>query len=73
MSQGSAPIRRSRGASARFVIRRDGKVSNVADGGSDMSDAEVVSCTLKAFYGLEFPPPANGIVTVVYPIMFAPG
>jgi hypothetical protein len=48
-------------------------VSNVADGGSDMPDAEVVSCTLKAFYGLEFPPPANGIVTVVYPIMFAPG
>jgi hypothetical protein len=59
--------------SARFVIGRDGKVSNVADGGSDVPDAEVVSCTLQAFYGIEFPPPANGIVTVVYPIMFAPG
>lgn len=58
---------------ARFVIGRDGKVSKVADGGSDMPDAEVVSCTLKAFSSVEFPPPANGIVTVVYPIMFAPG
>lgn len=57
----------------RFVIGRDGKVSDVVDGGSDLPDAEVVECTLRAFYSLEFPPPANGIVTVVYPIMFAPG
>jgi hypothetical protein len=58
---------------ARFVIDRTGKVSNVADGGSDISDPEVTSCVLKAMYTLEFPPPANGIVTVVYPLMFAPG
>jgi hypothetical protein len=59
--------------SARFVIGRDGKVSNVADGGSDLADPEVVKCVLSAVSSLEFPPPANGIVTVVYPIMFAPG
>lgn len=57
----------------RFVIDRTGKVSNVADGGSDIPDPEVVSCVHKAMYTLEFPPPANGIVTVVYPIVLAPG
>ena len=59
--------------SARFVITQYGKVSNVADAGSDMPDAAVLSCVLKAFYGLEFPTPGSGIVTVVYPIMFSPG
>lgn len=55
------------------MIDRGGKVSNVADGGSDILDPEVVSCVLKVVYTLEFPPPAKGIVTVVYPIVFAPG
>jgi hypothetical protein len=59
--------------SARFVIGRDGAVSNVSNGGSDLPDSGVVSCVLSAFYGLEFPQPEGGIVTVVYPIMFAPG
>jgi hypothetical protein len=59
--------------SIRFVIDRTGKVSNVTDGGSDIPDAEVVSCVLKTMATVEFPAPANGIVTVVYPIMFAPG
>lgn len=58
---------------ARFVIDRDGSVSNVADGGSDLPDAEVTTCVLKAFYGLRFPRPDGGIVTVVYPIMLSPG
>ena len=57
----------------RFVIGRDGKVSNVADGGSDIPDPEVRDCVLKAFYQFEFPQPEGGIVTVVYPIMLAPG
>jgi hypothetical protein len=56
----------------RFVIGRDGAVSNVADGGSDLPDSGVVSCVTRAFYGLSFPPPANGIVTVTYPIVFSP-
>ncbi len=59
--------------SVRFVIGRDGKVSHVTDGGSDIPDPQVVSCVLQVFTTFEFPPPANGIVTVVYPVMFAPG
>jgi hypothetical protein len=38
-----------------------------------MPDGGVVSCTVRAFYGLSFPQPEGGIVTVVYPIMFSPG
>ena len=57
----------------RFVIGRDGAVSNVSNGGSDMPDGGVVSCVVRAFFGLSFPTPEGGIVTVTYPIMFAPG
>jgi hypothetical protein len=57
----------------RFVIGRDGAVSNVSNGGSDLPDANVVNCAIKAFYGLSFPKPEGGIVTVVYPIMLQPG
>jgi hypothetical protein len=57
--------------SVRFVIGRDGAVSNVSHGGSDMSDSSVVSCVLRAFYGLQFTPPESGIVTVVYPLSFS--
>ncbi len=57
---------------ARFVISREGRVSNVRNGGSDIPDASVVSCVVQAFYGLSFPSPDNGIVSVNYPIMFSP-
>jgi hypothetical protein len=57
----------------RFVIDRGGAVSTVANGGSDLPDANVVSCVVRAFYGLSFPPPDNGIVMVTYPLMFSPG
>jgi hypothetical protein len=59
--------------SVRFVINRDGSVSNVSNGGSSIPDSGVVNCVVRAFYGLSFPKPEGGIVTVVYPIMFAPG
>jgi hypothetical protein len=58
---------------ARFVIGRDGSFSNVSNGGSDLPDSGVVSCIVSAFYGLSFPPPEGGIVTVVYPIALSPG
>ena len=58
--------------SVRFVINRDGSVSNVA-GGGDIPDAGVISCVTRAFYGLSFPEPEGGIVTVSYPIAFTPG
>jgi hypothetical protein len=57
----------------RFVIGRDGAVSNVSNGGSDIPDSGVVGCVISAYYGLSFPQPEGGIVTVVYPIMFSPG
>ncbi len=57
----------------RFVIGRDGAVSNVGNGGSDIPDSGVVSCVISAFYGLSFPQPEGGIVSVTYPIMFSPG
>lgn len=60
-------------ATVRFVIGRDGSVSNVSNGGSDIPDSGVVQCVVKNFYGLSFPQPEGGIVTVVYPIMFSPG
>ncbi len=57
----------------RFVISREGKVENPSDSGSDLPDAQVRECVINAFKQLEFPKPENGIVTVVYPIMLAPG
>lgn len=59
--------------SVRFVIGRDGGVSQVGNAGSDMPDSSVIQCVSSAFYGLSFPEPQGGIVTVVYPIMFTPG
>jgi hypothetical protein len=60
-------------AQVRFVIGRDGSVSNVSNGGSDIPDSAVVQCVIRSYYGLSFPQPEGGIVTVVYPIMFSPG
>jgi hypothetical protein len=57
---------------ARFVIGRDGAVSNVSSGG-DLPDAQVKSCVASAFYGLSFPAPDGGIIAVTYPIMLTPG
>ncbi len=58
--------------STRFVIGNDGKTSNVSNGGSDLPSRDTVQCVVRAFSGLEFPEPKSGIVTVVYPILFAP-
>lgn len=56
----------------RFIIGRDGSVNNSADGGSTLPDPEVVSCIVRAFYGLSFPQPEGGIVHVTYPILLSP-
>ena len=56
----------------RFVIGRDGTVSNVA-GSGDLPDKGVIGCVQKAFYGLTFPQPEGGVVTVSYPLVFSPG
>jgi hypothetical protein len=59
--------------SVRFAINRDGAVKHASNAGSDLPDSGVVSCVVSAYYGLSFPAPKDGIVTVSYPIMFSPG
>lgn len=59
--------------SIRFVIGRNGAVSAVSNAGSDLPDSNVRSCVARAFYGLSFPQPEGGVVTVTYPIRFSPG
>lgn len=55
----------------RFDIERDGKVARASTKSFDIPDVRVRACVRKAFEGLVFPPPADGIVTVTYPIMFS--
>jgi len=59
--------------SVRFVIDRDGRVSNASNGDSDLPNASVVECVVRAYYDLSFPKPDGGIVSVVYPIVFSAG
>ncbi len=60
--------------STRFTIGSDGGVADVWTEENELADCEVVACMRKCFKGLTFPEPeGGGIVTVVYPIMFAPG
>jgi hypothetical protein len=59
--------------SVAFVIGRDGTVTTAHDTtGSDIGDQNVRSCVVKSFYGLSFPEPAGGIVSVTYPFTFTP-
>lgn len=58
--------------SARFVVARDGSVATVQSAGSDLPNANVVRCVIDAYRDLSFPPPENGVVTVVYPLMLSP-
>lgn len=56
-----------------FVIARDGSVTTAHDtSGSDLPDQNVRACVTKAFYGVSFPEPSGGIVTVTYPFAFSP-
>jgi hypothetical protein len=56
----------------KFVIGREGNVTNVSDGGSDIPDQAVRDCVFEGVKLLLFPQPEGGIVTVVYPIRFEP-
>lgn len=58
--------------SVRFVIGRDGAVSNVGLVGAGMPDASVNDCLRASFYGISFTRPDNGIVQVTYPLLFSP-
>lgn len=57
----------------RFIIDRSGRVTSASNAGSDLPDSAVVSCVTRSFSGMSFPEPENGIVSVTYPISFAPG
>jgi hypothetical protein len=57
----------------KFVIGRDGHVAQAQDAGSDLPSQEVVSCVVRSYANLSFPPPEGGIATVVYPIVLTPG
>jgi hypothetical protein len=56
----------------KFVVDRSGAVAVASDGGSDIPDDGVKKCVIAAFGALSFPAPANGLLTVVYPIAFSP-
>jgi hypothetical protein len=56
----------------RFLIDSSGAVASSSQGASDLPDSGVVSCIVKAFYGLSFPSPENGTVKVTYPLMLSP-
>ena len=57
----------------RFVIHRDGTVSNASAVDSTFPDRQVAECVRSKFLEMRFPCPEGGIVTVSYPLMFAPG
>jgi hypothetical protein len=59
--------------SVRFVIDVDGSVREARDGGSDLPDSATIACIVRAMYGLSFPAPQGGTVTVTYPFLFSPG
>jgi hypothetical protein len=57
----------------RFVIRPDGTVANVTDGGSTLPSEEVKACVHRTMAALTFPrPKGGGVVVVNYPFVFAP-
>lgn len=59
--------------SVRFLIGRNGEITQVANAGSTVPDESVVACVQRAFHGISFPQPEGATVSVVYPIMFSPG
>jgi TonB family protein len=59
--------------SVRFVIARDGKVSDVRRASSSLQHEGVEACVHDRFRRMAFPPPLGGVVVVTYPLMFSPG
>jgi hypothetical protein len=51
----------------RFVIDRDGAVSQADGKESSIADSAVVSCVVSVVSGLSFPQPEGGAATVVFP------
>ena len=56
----------------KFVIDNAGAVAMASDAGSDLPDADVVGCVVRAMTTLSFPESGDSLVTVVYPLSFRP-
>ncbi len=56
----------------KFVIDAKGTVPTATDAGSTIGDPAVVACIMRRFTQLQFPAPKDGVVTVVYPLVFKP-
>jgi hypothetical protein len=54
----------------RFVVGGSGHVTMVEDGGSDLTDRQVIDCVAEGFYALRFPEPQRGDAHLVYRIHF---
>ena len=54
----------------RFEIGSNGRVKTAEDHESNLPDARVVQCVVKAVKTLQFPKPESGNVTIVYPFIF---
>ncbi len=59
--------------SVRFVIERDGSVTQVSMVFLTLPDCKVANCVKAAYPKLKFPTPEGGTITVVYPIILEPG
>ena len=57
--------------SVRFTIQRDGSVADASVVASEIGP-EVPTCIARAMYGLSFPAPDGGSVTIVYPFKLGP-
>ncbi len=57
----------------RFVVGESGHVTTVEDGGSDLTDRQVIDCVAEGFYALHFPEPERGDAHLVYRIHFDTG
>jgi len=56
-----------------FTIAEDGSVHDQReDARTTLEDKEVIACVVNGFGKLSFPQPQGGVVTVIYPIEFAP-
>ncbi len=57
----------------KFVVGESGHVTLVEDGGSDLTDRQVIDCVAEGFYALRFPGPQRGDAHLVYRIHFDAG
>ena len=56
----------------KYAIREDGTTTEAEDEKSTLPDRAVVACVVGEFKKLTYPKPKGGLVTVIYPVEFAP-